>query len=112
MFYNNKDLKHSKYFNRCLDIKENSTFLDMYGFSKNELTSLDFTLICFFYTRFKAFKENYLKSNEERQDLLVKVDELLLELEPYLDENSDIYNNQNYKAITEKCCALCPYLWI
>ena len=79
MLIRNKDLKalNAVYESQ----EENKDFFNEYGFESCETYSMDYSTLCFFYTRFKVFREYYNKNIEDTTNLIPRIDEIIKELE-------------------------------
>ena len=77
----NTDLMYDKYRSR--------KFIKEHGFDITEIYNVDISLLCFLYTRLKAYREYTQSIFEDTNNLYGRIDELLLEYEKVL-ENLDV----------------------
>ena len=109
MLIRNKDLKalNAVYESQ----EENKDFFNEYGFESCETYSMDYSTLCFFYTRFKVFREYYNKNIEDTTNLIPRIDEIIKELENEIKNFNTLGDFKSFKELLHKIVEILPECW-
>lgn len=109
MLIRNKDLKalNAVYNNH----KENKEFFNEHGFESCETYSLDYSTLCFFYTRLKVFRDYYKETVEDTYNLIPRIDEIILELENEIKNFNTLGDFESFKKLLHKIVDILPECW-
>lgn len=109
MLIRNKDLKalNAVYESQ----EENKDFFNEHGFESCETYSMDYSTLCFFYTRFKVFRDYYNKNIEDTTNLIPRIDEIIKELENEIKNFNTLGDFESFKKLLHKIVDILPECW-
>lgn len=91
--------------------KENKEFFNDHGFESCETYSLDYSTLCFFYTRFKVFRDYYEKTVVDDTGLILRIDQIITELENEIKNFNTLGDFKSFKKLLHKIVEILPECW-
>ena len=111
MLIRNKDLKalNAVYESQ----EENKDFFNEYGFESCETYSMDYSTLCFFYTRFKVFVKRYGKVVEDEHKLVPRIKKIIKRLKKLIKKYDTLEEDtmKEYNDLMNDIVMILPECW-